>query len=157
MRTLILLMTFLLLFFSCTPQGALSHESAFLELQSAFQNRDVEGFESILSENSKPFILKLIKPLNNLSPEAKNRTAKKLNITPERLNLKTVPAYIELYFLLNETHQKESIALALERDIAKIRSNEQEARYTMGNGIALFFVKEERYWKFDFERSMNGS
>ena len=157
MRSVILLCIATLFLISCNQNGALSHEELFLNLRGTYNKGDIQKFKEIILTSDKEFIIQKAAKINNLSRTAKLELSDNFKIDINLLTFKNIDDYLRFYFILSKTSNRDILSAAINCNIAGIEANEKNAEYYMTNGIILHFTKENHYWKFCYEKSMNGN
>ncbi|MBN2433635.1 MAG: hypothetical protein JXK07_00045 [Spirochaetes bacterium] len=157
MRSVMLLCITALILASCKQNGALSHEELFLNLRSTYHKGDIQNFKQLILSSDKEFISRKATRINKLSKAAKNELAENFKIDVNLINFKSIDDYLRFYFILSKTSNRDILSSAINCNIALIEADERSAKYYMTNGINLYFTKEERYWKFCYEKSLNGN
>ncbi len=156
MKRIVLPFLILLAFFAagCSQRGPVTHPQAFMALKEAYQTGNDSALSSLLSSNSINYIKKIALALSRLQNSSKKQLAVQFDIEEDKLNNLTPQTYIDLYMKLNTTYTKDIVSETLDQKVVSISEAGAQVSYRMSNNVTLYFVKEEPYWKFDLERSV---
>lgn len=146
-----IIITGLLILFSCSPMGPLTPEAAFSVLKNAYIKNDANQIENLLSRQSREKIALITKAISALDRNQIRALSKKFGIAPEKLANMKVGDFILLRLttgkkiggdIIQEITRYKIIGKDIKGDRATLR---------VENGMELDFIREGPYWKLDLE------